>query len=416
MSINCENLKKHIENAFSMPFVVTSTKMDGESIYMCHPDNEGEVFFDSTVYIRNKIRIIVEIRPQRHGGELLYEISKASTDQRKRFFDYLHMLEEKHAKIQFLVNGSNLKTIEQWPETWRNLECRITKVPPTDENDDFDEFQVISEWMIHSICLMFATLTITNIEEGPSMACETGYAEGNTYQTTTIRYERNPINRELCLARKGYKCNICKFDFKEKYGQIGQHFIEVHHITPISQMGSNYKIDINRDLIPVCANCHAMLHKKNPPYMPKELEAIISATREKREMEHAKKNILMAITYSSQIKNTISSGKIAIGIKDEMLCQFTDREIDFILLHNWQNDSAQLFRVILQPRIEKKENIMSDYFLKYKDANFFLLLDIDNQKNLYKENYDILHLQPSNRKVRYDLMTTSFSELMEPNI
>ena len=132
MSINCENLKKHIENAFSMPFVVTSTKMDGESIYMCHPDNEGEVFFDSTVHIRNKIRIIVEIRPQRHGGELLYEISKASTDQRKRFFDYLHMLEEKHAKIQFLVNGSNLKTIEQWPETWRNLECRITKVPPTD--------------------------------------------------------------------------------------------------------------------------------------------------------------------------------------------------------------------------------------------------------------------------------------------
>ena len=181
-------------------------------------------------------------------------------------------------------------------------------------------------------------------------------------------------------------------------------------------MGSNYKIDINRDLIPVCANCHAMLHKKNPPYMPKELEAIISATREKREVEHAKKNILMAITYSSQIKNTISSGKIAIGIKDEMLCQFTDREIDFILLHNWQNDSAQLFRVILQPRIEKKENIMSDYFLKYKDANFFLLLDIDNQKNLYKENYDILHLQPSNRKVRYDLMTISFSELMEPNI
>ena len=84
MSINCENLKKHIENAFSMPFVVTSTKMDGESIYMCHPDNEGEVFFDSTVYIRNKIRIIVEIRPQRHGGELLYEISKASTDQRKK--------------------------------------------------------------------------------------------------------------------------------------------------------------------------------------------------------------------------------------------------------------------------------------------------------------------------------------------
>lgn len=129
MSINCKSLKEYIENAFSMPFVVNSTMTDGESRYSCHPDNDGEVLFNSTVYIHNNVRVIVEIEPQRHGGELLYEMSRASLYQRKRFFDYLQILRDKNAKIQFLVNGSSLKTMEQWPNNWKSLSCRITKVP-----------------------------------------------------------------------------------------------------------------------------------------------------------------------------------------------------------------------------------------------------------------------------------------------
>ena len=54
MSINCKSLKEYIENAFSMPFVVNSTMTDGESRYSCHPDNDGEVLFNSTVYIHNQ--------------------------------------------------------------------------------------------------------------------------------------------------------------------------------------------------------------------------------------------------------------------------------------------------------------------------------------------------------------------------
>ena len=134
--------------------------------------------------------------------------------------------------------------------------------------------------MKHSICLIFATLTITDVEEYPQAFYEEGYAEGTAYQTLLNKYERNPINRELCLAKKGYRCNICNFDFKEVYGSIGKHFIEVHHITPVSMLGSGYKINIDEDLIPVCSNCHSMLHKKNPPYLPDELKSIIKSVRE----------------------------------------------------------------------------------------------------------------------------------------
>jgi 5-methylcytosine-specific restriction protein A len=50
-------------------------------------------------------------------------------------------------------------------------------------------------------------------------------------------------------------------DFEKMYGEIGHGFIHVHHIIPISTIGEEYKIDPIKDLVPVCPNCHAMLHK-----------------------------------------------------------------------------------------------------------------------------------------------------------
>lgn len=415
MNINCNSLKEYIETTFSMPFVVKQTMKDGESRYSCHPDNEGEIFFDSTVYIHNNVRVVVEIIPQRHGGELLYEISKATLEQKERFFDYLRIIENKNAKIQFLVNGTNLKTIEQWPSTWKSLFCRITKAPLT---DDYDEFQVVSEWMKHSVCLIFSTLTITDVEDYPTMVCESGYEEGSLYRTTINRYERNPINRELCLAKKGYKCQICNFDFQEVYGSIGKLFIEVHHITPVSVIGPGYKIDVEKDLIPVCANCHAMLHKKNPPYLPNELKTIITTTKAmRRQLGHElEKTVLMAITYPAYIENTVALGKIAIGIKNEQLEKIDYKNLKYILLHNWQNENSNMFRIEREPRLVNKENIPYGYFLKYKEASSFILLDIDQNNNLFNDKYDVLHLQPSNRKMRYSLMVTSIDELMEPEV
>jgi 5-methylcytosine-specific restriction protein A len=46
------------------------------------------------------------------------------------------------------------------------------------------------------------------------------------------------------------------------YGEIGKGFIHVHHIVPIHKIGKEYKINYIEDLVPVCPNCHAMLHRK----------------------------------------------------------------------------------------------------------------------------------------------------------
>ncbi len=90
------------------------------------------------------------------------------------------------------------------------------------------------------------------------------YYEGNVQQVLVNRYERNPQARRECIEKFGCKCQICGMDFEKKYGEIGKGFIHIHHITPVSEnKGYMYKIDPEKNLIPVCPNCHAMLHKSN---------------------------------------------------------------------------------------------------------------------------------------------------------
>ena len=86
--------------------------------------------------------------------------------------------------------------------------------------------------------------------------------EGIKKQVIVNKYERSSIARIKCIEYNGLNCKICGLDFEEKYGKLGEGFIHIHHIRPISEIGKNYKIDYKKDLIPVCPNCHSMLHRK----------------------------------------------------------------------------------------------------------------------------------------------------------
>lgn len=78
-------------------------------------------------------------------------------------------------------------------------------------------------------------------------------------------FERNKNAREACIKKHGYNCSVCGFNFGKVYGKIGLGFIHVHHKKPISKKGDKYKIDPVNDLIPICQNCHAILHRTDPP-------------------------------------------------------------------------------------------------------------------------------------------------------
>ena len=75
-------------------------------------------------------------------------------------------------------------------------------------------------------------------------------------------YERNTNIRDKCIEHFGCVCQVCGLDFEEKYGILGRGFIHVHHLIPLYEIGEKYKIKPKEDLIPVCPNCHAMLHRR----------------------------------------------------------------------------------------------------------------------------------------------------------
>ena len=99
--------------------------------------------------------------------------------------------------------------------------------------------------------------------------------EGTTKSVLVNIYERNPIARKKCIERFGEKCVVCDFDFEQKYGELGKGFIHVHHVIDLAEIGKEYEVDYTKDLVPVCPNCHAMLHKRKPAYRVEELIEII---------------------------------------------------------------------------------------------------------------------------------------------
>ena len=100
--------------------------------------------------------------------------------------------------------------------------------------------------------------------------------EGTKKSRLIAFYERNNDAREECIRYYGAACQVCGISFGKFYGKIGEGYIHVHHIIPISQIGEEHEIDPIKDLRPVCPNCHAILHKRTPPFSIQDLKSAIN--------------------------------------------------------------------------------------------------------------------------------------------
>ena len=269
----CIKLKSKLEKSFSMPFDVSMSVVDGEEQYACCPLNEEEQYFVVKAYIHDQIRLVVEANPQKNAGSLLFTIANTDEYKKKIFFQYVEVLSNEKAKVQFYVNNQLGTSQEHWPDEWRYFNCRIVILPIPEVKDERELLNLLSDWMMHGVSLVLSLLTI---EENASDTELNAHQEGNVKEILSKRYERSRINREICLAHKGYSCSVCGFNFLTTYGQLGKDYIEVHHTTPVSVMGDNYTIDIDRDLVPVCSNCHSMIHRKKPPLTIEELKVMIA--------------------------------------------------------------------------------------------------------------------------------------------
>lgn len=105
------------------------------------------------------------------------------------------------------------------------------------------------------------------------------YAEGAKIQVTVNAYERSEKARKKCIEYHGCVCAVCGLNFAHLYGKLGEGFIHVHHIKPLSEVNSEYSLDPVNDLIPVCPNCHAMIHQTKPVKGIEEMKIIVEIGR-----------------------------------------------------------------------------------------------------------------------------------------
>jgi hypothetical protein len=116
----------------------------------------------------------------------------------------------------------------------------------------------------------------------PDELLDQTHPEGAKRQVIVNAYERCAEARDKCIAYYHAVCQVCWLNFIDKYGEIGRDFIHVHHLKPLSEVGGAYRVHPIEDLQPVCPNCHAMLHRTNPPMKIKDLREIVKGIAEAR--------------------------------------------------------------------------------------------------------------------------------------
>lgn len=148
--------------------------------------------------------------------------------------------------------GDLLGWARQFGEPWKNV-CALEIV-----KREAISYSVISELKNKSKSIYSNFLEVTD----PDLLKQT-FSEGKQLDIILTKYERSIAARRACIAHHGPTCEICDFDFYSTYGELGQGYIHVHHKIPLSEIRVNYHVDPIKDLIPVCPNCHAMLHSKH---------------------------------------------------------------------------------------------------------------------------------------------------------
>lgn len=104
--------------------------------------------------------------------------------------------------------------------------------------------------------------------------------EGAKSRVEVDRYELDPVARGLCLEHFNNTCQACGLQFEDRCGHIGHRYMHVHDKTPLPEIADhdNDSVDPRQDLVAVCLNSHAMLHRpKGKTLTVTELRRIMDA-------------------------------------------------------------------------------------------------------------------------------------------
>ena len=263
-----EKIRKALLEDLHLDF---SVRRDGNDILVFQGSGAHDSFY-LRVTANEADRLTIICEPDRYGAPFVETLNASTMEQREKFCRYWEQLGALGAGMVISLNERSVKRDEfcSLDETWSKIRIRFTKIPYYNPETEDRDARII-EW-IELVCEMILSLCTVEYE---------GNREGSQKLVQSVEYERDPVNRRLCILLKGCRCAVCGFDFEKVYGEIGRNFIEVHHIIPVSEMGEGYRVNPAEDLVPLCSNCHSMIHRRKPPYSPEEVKTMIIMQKRK---------------------------------------------------------------------------------------------------------------------------------------
>jgi|APSaa5957512622_1039677.scaffolds.fasta_scaffold73643_1 5-methylcytosine-specific restriction enzyme A len=208
-------------------------------------------------------RLEIELILDSYASQLLLDMEQKH-DSWETFCILANKMKESSNEVRIKINDipQNLKDSSTWPTSWSRISIIFIKY-----GIDFqlDQIETLKYHIQDSVPIFNLFLTLMPLEENDrSPSRDLNSSEGNMQKIQVNRYERNPRNRLSAITLHGLTCKICGFNFEEKYGLFGIGFIHIHHIVPVSEIDDSYQLSIADDLIPVCPNCHAIIHRRKP--------------------------------------------------------------------------------------------------------------------------------------------------------
>lgn len=102
------------------------------------------------------------------------------------------------------------------------------------------------------------------------------FEEGEKSVLLSKHVERNAAARQRCLDVHGYQCRACGEAMSDRYGTMGKGVIDVHHFHELSQRDGKHQVDPVKDLVPVCPNCHRMIHTRRPAFSVEDIGKMLT--------------------------------------------------------------------------------------------------------------------------------------------
>jgi 5-methylcytosine-specific restriction enzyme A len=213
------------------------------------------------------------------GGTVVVGWYKDATVYRSlQSIEHPNSLQTKNGVTSYRINGSWGKAVLLPVEKRELIIPRAVKGGIGQSNvwfADKDESQEIVKQVV--------ALINGEAHDFPDVDQSKSIEEGNPRLVAHLRRERNAAivkakKASVLKATGRLCCEVCRFDFKEFYGETGDGFCEVHHLQPLSKADGRIKTELI-DLAVICSNCHRIIHLLDP--MP-SIENLSKSLKRKR--------------------------------------------------------------------------------------------------------------------------------------